>query len=165
MRAGLLRAEIEAAFGDRVAPRERLVIGPEWDRELREIDEGLSSRTWRDVDPDFVREFDALPRLTLRAFCYYLPGYMLACVDEPIASGIGWISAINSLTPPRASLTAEREAFESRAALFDVRQAATIAAFLDAAPALDVLSENPQDPLTKAWNRARVYWRARASSR
>ena len=125
-----LRDKVRRAFGSAVYPGdENLVTGS--DPECFEIAAALRGREWSSVSPTLVRECaEALPLLTPAAFCYYLPAYLLACIDAREQIDVAWDSVIFNLTPSPARESWQRR-FRIRTDGFTALQAEAITAVLE----------------------------------
>jgi hypothetical protein len=149
-----LPALIRSAFATASHPGgDALVIGAvDYDPEYREIASAFARKDWRELSPAFVHEHrDALPLLTPAAFRFFLPAYLLACLEAEQDLDTAPLNVVLSLTPP-AGVTA---AFADRAAAFTAAEASAICAYLETAPNLEGL---PDASVARALH----YWRARS---
>jgi hypothetical protein len=150
-----LQALIRTAFADVPYPGDDALVSGDvtYDPEYREVARDFRGKTWRALSREHVRAHaDALPLLTTAAFRYFLPGYLLACLEVEAELDTAPLNVVFSLTPPDSADPAESEDFAARVAVFGKREAQAICSYLDACQA--------RDPNT-ATARALDYWRSR----
>jgi hypothetical protein len=88
-------------------------------------------KTWNTIaTATVVAHKDAFPLLTDEAKRYYLPAWMLACIDDPRGVDSGVESVLAYLTPPRGRKTRNWETFAKRAESFGAAEHDAIYAFL-----------------------------------
>jgi hypothetical protein len=75
------RELIEAAFADVPYPGDDNIADHQDCLECDDVRAFFCSKSWRDLKFPELRDFP-LPLLTPAAFHYFLPGYMLACLDD-----------------------------------------------------------------------------------
>jgi hypothetical protein len=152
-----LPAVIASAFATAPHPGDdALVIGAvDYDPEYREVANAFARKHWRELSPAFVHEHrDALPLLTPAAFRFFLPAYLLACLEAEQDLDTAPLNVALSLTPPAG----ETAAFAARTAAFTAAEASAICAYLEAAQHLEGL---PGGSVALALR----YWRSRFAAR
>lgn len=96
---------IAGAFADAAYPGDDRIVssstGPDFERdEIKSLLEGLS---WRDVTPGTLdRLRDALPFLSPEGFRFYLPAFMIYCLNDFYRADVATDNVIHSLTVPCA---------------------------------------------------------------
>jgi hypothetical protein len=102
------------------------------DPECREIESAFKGKDWRDVSVEMVRDHkDALPLFTPAAFRYYLPAYMIGCVESPREVDVALDSVLFNLTPPKKHSGWQWDRFWARAQQFDEHEREAIRSFLE----------------------------------
>lgn len=83
MRRDELRSMIVHAFADvRYPGDDHIVADPDHCPECEDVAAAFRGRHWKELTPALIFERkDALPLLRPEAFRYFLPAYLLACVD------------------------------------------------------------------------------------
>lgn len=111
-----------------------------------------------------VREHkEALPLFTPAGFRYYLPAYMIACIDHRDEIDVALDGAIFNLTPPRARRGWKWAWFEARARLFTAPERDAIRGFLELMAQHDVedwASAGRAPPVDRV-QPALAFWRGR----
>ena len=103
-----------------------------YDSESREIASAFKGKNWKDISLKMLREHaDALPFFTLTAFRYYLPAYMIGCVDSYYDVDVALDSVLFNLTPPKERSGWEWDFFYARAQRFNEQEREAIRSFLD----------------------------------
>jgi hypothetical protein len=161
-----LKTKITEAFQKTVYPGdENLVPDAVGDPECIEIARTFKGKEWQSVPPEIVHEHkDALPLFTPAAFCYYLPAYLMACIDAREQIDVAWDSVIIRLTPPKNLQGSRMEFFRTRAEGFSPTQAEALLAFLEFAfekEKADWAREGLEPQ--KDFPQAIKYWKARTS--
>lgn len=79
-----LLSEIRTSFADVLRPeRDEIVISSSGDSERAEIGDKYARYEWADVPQDLLREKqDALHFFTVKAFCYYIPAFLVSIVED-----------------------------------------------------------------------------------
>jgi hypothetical protein len=152
-----LRAAIESAFAAVPQPSPDALVSGDvgYDPEYRDVAESFEGKHWRELSPAFVREHrDALPLLSPAAFRFFLPAYLLACIEAEQDLDTAPLSVALSLTPPEPHDGGASEAFARRTLLFTPVEARAICAYLAAAPT----SAAEREP---SFARASSYWQSR----
>jgi hypothetical protein len=157
-----LRAEIAAAFSGHPYPGDNnLVDAGTLDPKTERLRNAFKNRRWQDVSIDMVRSFkDDLPLFTPAAFAYFLPAYLLACMEAPDEVDTAFDSVIFNLTPPLSDGGWQIRFFQARARLFSQEEANTLSMFLDMAARHEIdewASEGGVPPFDRI-GRARGYW-------
>lgn len=131
------------------------------DPECNEILDAFRGKTWMEVSAQEVRRFaEALPLFTPAAFRYFLPAYMVACLDAPQEADVAKDFLLFNLTPPRDTSGWEFRFFRARADGFGPAERAAIASFLSVMKQLeaeDWASAGRPVP-TNNLERALAYW-------
>jgi hypothetical protein len=103
-----------------------------YDPESSEIANAFKGKDWRDVSVEMLRSYaEALPLFTPAAFRYYLPAYMIGCVDSRYAVDVALDSVLFNLTPPKDRSGWEWDFFWTRAQRFSKREREAIRSFLE----------------------------------
>src|SRR4051794_33677193 len=80
-----VKTKILKAFAATPYPGDKNLVTDQsgYDPEYREVLRAFKGKGWKDISVEMVRKYkDALPLFTPAAFRYYLPAYMIACVDS-----------------------------------------------------------------------------------
>lgn len=128
-----MKAALLAAFAAVPYPGdERIVVDQEaFDPECAEIVRAFTGMRWQDVSVETVRRFkDALPLFTPEAFGFYLPAYMVACIDAPHEVDVALDSVLFRLTPPLPASGWRWDFFQARVQGFKALQVDAIRSFL-----------------------------------
>lgn len=154
------KTKIRDAFANAEYPGDdNLVTDGGCDPGCREIAAAFRGKAWDSISTQMVREYNgALPLLTPAAFRYYLPAYLLGCIDSRQKVDFAWDSVITHLTPPWKS-----EFFTERAEGFMDLQADALVAFLrfvDDAEWAEDWEPPPKSPASRV-RRAPAYWQSR----
>jgi hypothetical protein len=152
-----LREAIVSAFASVPPPAPAALVSgdPDYDPEYREVAHAFAGRHWRELSLAFIREHrDSLPLLSPAAFRFFLPAYLLACLDGTEDLDTAPLSVASSLTPPDPRDRAASEAFAQRALSFTPVEASAVCAYL-ATAATDAGISEPSVA------RALRYWRSR----
>jgi hypothetical protein len=147
------KAAILEAFGGTGYPGdEHFAINSElYDPEVNELKDAFRGKPWTSVSAATVCRFkDALPLFTPEARHYYLPAYMIACIDAYVDADTAVQSVTSYLSPPAKPSGKNWDAFASRAALFSNAQKSAIGAFLE------IMEQ--RDPGNERVLRARAFW-------
>jgi hypothetical protein len=127
----------------------------DYDPEYRDVAHAFQGKHWRELSPAFIREQrDALPLLSPAAFRFFLPAYMLACLDGAQDLDTAPLSVASCLTPPDPHDVAANDAFVRRTLAFMPVEASAICAYLAAVP-------NDAGVAEPSLARAVRYWRSR----
>lgn len=98
---------------------------------------------------------------TANPFRYFLPAYLVACIEGEAELDTAPLNVTSSLTPPAQADTAAGEAFSARVAAFTSEQARAVADYLELAQDRErtagVSGRSPEN----AARRALGYWRLR----
>ncbi|MGH8630775.1 MAG: DUF6714 family protein [Burkholderiales bacterium] len=161
--ADRVKAQIAAAFSKRAYPDDGKVVvdATGFDPESNALGAAFSGQRWTDVPATQVRSFkDALPLFTPAAFAYFLPAYLLACLEAPEEVDTAFDSVIFALTPPATRKGWQWRFFKDRITLFDRAQAEAVAAFLDLAAQREIeeWAREGKRPPPDRIGRARSYW-------
>ncbi|MFO0575607.1 MAG: PASTA domain-containing protein [Polyangia bacterium] len=124
-----IKKAIVEAFADAAAPGEE-DIAPHGCGECQRVRDDLKGHHWQAL-PDDILEYhhDSLPLLGPRAFCFFLPAYLLAALKESDPWGFDSIVIFN-LTPPETLDREEISWFLERVQGFSSAQIASIFSFL-----------------------------------
>jgi hypothetical protein len=102
-----LRSEVERAFAARAYPGDdRIVEQRPWDdREINDVAALLRGKQWREVTLEVLqryprRPFECMLYTTVEGFCYYLPAFLLVCLEPGIPAHNVADSLVFYLTPP-----------------------------------------------------------------
>lgn len=153
-----LRAIITSAFAEAPHPGDAALVTGDvsYDPEYRAVAHAFSGKHWCELSRDFIREHrDALPLLGPSAFRFFLPAYLLACLEDEPDLDTAPSNVVSSLSPPEPGDAASERAFFERAAAFTVAEARAIAAYLQLAR--DRESDGSAE---NAARRALDYWRS-----
>jgi hypothetical protein len=162
MRSHEAEVLIQRAFGDTSRPTDaELFLGPR-DSQVGVLWSELAGKRWNDVDVQCVPAEVALLRFTPGGFHYFLPAYMLACVEGRAQETAAWIAALSFLSPLTGDDAWRTNVFAPRSALFDSAQVEAILAFLGHSCVRDeLILEDPDAPMVAEWNAAMEFWTAR----
>lgn len=157
-------AKIRETFQDATYPGDdNIVTDGGHDPECREIEDGFKGKAWASISPRTVLQYkDALPLLTPAAFRYYLPAYLIACLEAPEEIDVAWDNVIFNLTPPKQQERLQRE-FRARTEEFTVHQVEALVAFLEFVNEREQ-AESGQPGMAALEDRVRPaleYWKAR----
>lgn len=132
--------------------------------DYRELESAFKGKDWRDVSAQIVRDQkESLPLFTPAAFRYYLPSYMMHCVESPREVDVALDSVLFNLTPPKKRSGWEWERFAARAQRFDGRENEAIRSFLELLEQDDIedwLRAGTKRPRSRV-KPALEYWKAR----
>jgi hypothetical protein len=122
----------------------------------------LAAKGWQEVDVRRVPAEIALLRMTPGAFRYFLPAYMLACVEGRAERTAAEIAALSCLSPVSGGETWRANIFGPRVALFDRAQVEAILGFLNH-PCVreELILEDPEAPMVAEWHAAIAFWNER----
>jgi len=129
-----VKRKIIEAFGATPRPGDEDLVTDQsgCDPESREIVSAFKGKDWRGVSVEMLREHrDALPLFTPAAFRYYLPAYMIGCVDLSYDLDVVFDNTLFNLTPPKERGGWEWDFFWARARQFNERERDAIKAFLE----------------------------------
>jgi len=102
------------------------------DPESEEVFSDFRGKSWKEVPIEILRKHkEALPLLTPRAFRYYLPAYMIGCVDSFYDVDVVLDSVLFNLTPPEPRRGWEWNFFRERAEQFNEQERDAITSFLE----------------------------------
>jgi hypothetical protein len=153
-----LRATITSAFAQAPHPGDAALVTGDvsYDPEYRAVAQAFGGKHWCELSRAFIREHrDALPLLGPAAFRFFLPAYLLACVEGEADLDTAPLSVISSLTPPEPDDVDSFRAFSERAAAFTVAETRAIAAYLKHARDRETES-SPENGATRTLD----YWRS-----
>jgi hypothetical protein len=156
-----LRATITSAFAAAPHPGDAALVTGDtsYDPEYRAVAHAFSGKHWCELSRAFIREHrDALPLLGSAAFRFFLPAYLLACLEDETDLDTAPLNVVSSLSPPEPGNTSAR-AFSERAEAFTVAEARAIAAYLQLAR-----DREPEGSIKTAATRALGYWRSARST-
>ena len=127
-KAACLVEEICAAFACLSEPdRAKLVVTTKGDWEGDRVMEDFGGKHWREVPLGvLVRHYDACHLMRPEAYRFYLPAYMLACVENYVEADLIPDFVVSSLVPGRSPLSRA-----SLRALFTPEQRRAIGHFLE----------------------------------
>lgn len=158
------RTKIREAFGGSEYPGDdNLVRDSGHDPECRELAAAFRGKAWESISTQMIRGHkDAFPLFTPAAFRYYLPAYLLGCIDARSEVDVAWDSVIFHLAPPSKSVR-----FTERAEGFTDLQADALVSFLELVDAAGWVEDWEPPPKSQAARarRALEYWRLRARPR
>ncbi len=132
--AALVKADILKAFNGTSYPGdEHFAIGSSsYDPEIEELKNAFRGRDWTSISVATVCHFkDALPLFTPAARRYYLPAYLVACLDAYADADTAVDSVIAYLAPPKKPSGKNWDAFKLQAEEFNDAQKRAIGSFLD----------------------------------
>ncbi len=116
------------------------------------IAKAFSGKKWSELPVEFLRyNASALVFFTDKAFYYYLPAYLIACITDYKVADIVPLDVIILLFPDEKF----KDTFERRIRLFTLEQKRVIREFLlymDAAHRDDFVKITPHRALHKYWN-------------
>jgi hypothetical protein len=148
-----LRAALTAAFAAARHPGDDALVSGDvsYDPEYRDVAKAFAGKHWSDLSFRFVHDHrDALPLLTPAAFRFFVPAYLLACLEHPWEVDTAPLSVARCLTAP-TNPTAAR-AF---ADLFNDSEAKAVLECLSRLAALEIVPE-------AVIERALAHWQAHA---
>lgn len=131
--ADTIKAKIREAFEDAPYPGDESLVADQsdYDPESRVIANAFKGKDWRDVSLEMLRNHaDALPLFTPAAFRYYLPAYMIGCVDSYYDLNVAPGAVLFNLTPPKQRNEWEWDFFWVRAQQFNEHEKGVIKSFL-----------------------------------
>lgn len=161
-----VKAALMAAFAGMPAPgaHDIVIDASGADPESTALEHAFSNLPWQDVTTATVRRFkDALPLFTPAAFAFYLPAYMVACIDAPATVDTALDSVLFNLTPPAPQTGWEWDFFYARTRGYTAPQIAGIRAFLALMAQIehdDWASQGLHAPLERI-GQAADFWAAR----
>lgn len=124
-----LKKAIIETFADATAPEEK-DIAPHGCEECQRIRNDLKGQHWQTLPDDILEyHYDSLPLLGPRAFCFFLPAYLLAALKEPDPWEFD-STVIFNLTPPETLNLEVVTWFLDRVQKFSSAQIASIFSFL-----------------------------------
>ena len=102
------------------------------DPESMEIASAFKGKDWKDVSMEMLHEHaDSLPLFTPTAFRYYLPAYMIGCIDSYYDLDVTLDGVLFNLTPPKERSGQEWDFFWARAQVFNEQEREAIRSFLE----------------------------------
>jgi hypothetical protein len=120
---------------------------------------GLEGKAWTSLSASDIGEIQfALTLLIPEAFQYYLPAFMIGCIDDRLAVKTAWDSIVLQLRPHAGV------AFESKMRGLSAEQAAAIAAFLEWEDAIDREDWGAERSDERRRAKAISYWKARGAA-
>lgn len=131
---GIVKTKILEAFSTTSYPGDENLVadGSGYDPECREIASAFVGKDWRKISVETLRIYaEALPLFTPVAFQYYLPAYMIGCVDSYYGVDVALDSVLFNLTPPEDRSGWEWDHFWARVKLFSEREREAIRSFLE----------------------------------
>lgn len=149
-----LVAAISAAFADVPYPGDDDLVSGDvsYDREYRSVAQAFRGKDWRELSLDFVFVHkDDLPFLSPAALRYFLPAYLLACLQHADELDTAPANVALNLTPPGPCQVAGFTAAEARA----------IAGYLQLAEARERRVWLPRTPPENLAAAALPHWLAR----
>jgi hypothetical protein len=152
-------ASIHNAFGGVPRPAAAELFVGLRDEQVGELVSEMAAKKWQEVDVRRAPAEVALLRMSPDAFRYFLPAYLLACVEGRDPDGASWVAALACLSPISGGERWRQEIFERRGALFDREQTEAILGFLKH-PCVtgELILEDPEAPMVAAWNAAVDFW-------
>jgi hypothetical protein len=158
---GHARSLIASAFGDVKRPvAAELFVGYTTDKRLDGAQSELSTTSWQELDVRRAPAESTLLRMPPRAFHYFLPAYMLACIEGRDRQGAAWITALSCLSPASGGELWRSEVFSPRSALFNAEQAAAVVAFLEhSCVSGELIPDDPNAPMVAEWSAAVKFWK------
>lgn len=126
-------AEIEAAFRDTARPSRSNIVSDSSGKHLEcnQIQKRFENRDWSDiVDNPNKHESSDLSFMTPLAMKYYLPGYMIACVEKSRTAVKMTLSLERRLTPPEYIRASGSQYFEELVKILTRDQYKAISNFL-----------------------------------
>jgi hypothetical protein len=139
-----------------------LVDHNNYDPESEQILNDFKGKNWKDISVEVVRRHkEALSRFTPASFRYYLPSYMIACVDSYYDVDVALDSVLFNLTPPQPRTGWEWNFFWDRAKQFNEQEREAIRSFLeliDHYERADWASEGMEQPVDRV-KPALDFWR------
>lgn len=130
---GIVKAALFAAFADTPYPGDGNIVVDQsvFDPESTEVVSAFAGMRWEDISVEMVRRFkEALPLFTPVAFRFYLPAYMVACVDASYDVDVALDSVLFNLTPRMPQSEWQRDFFQARVEGFFRPQVDAIRSFL-----------------------------------
>ena len=154
-----LRAKVIEAFSSTPHPGERNVTGHPCE-ECHELRDTYGPLTWDTVPSEIIdQNFGQLPLFTPEAYRYFLPAYLLRCLDIDDPDNLVCEFVIYSLTPDDTDDN-QKQWIADRHNLLDREQKGAVAAFLK--HILD--TEAFKDFHVEAADGLRRYWVAHAEN-
>jgi hypothetical protein len=161
----LLRSSIAEHFSTTPYPGDKNIVSEEsYHLEKRQVAEFFRGRDWCDIDLQTLRreyrgdESACLIFMTPEAFRYYLPSYLMICIDSYELADITYDTTIRRLTRP--TRTDDVEWFAERFVPLAPEQAVDIARFLNLMHRLheppegtDRLGQDAKLALDRYWGR------------
>jgi hypothetical protein len=129
-----VNTKILEAFGATHYPGDKNLVTDQsgYDPECREVLRAFKGKDWKNVSVEMVRKYkDALPLFTPAAFQYYLPAYMIACLDSYYDVDTALDSVLFNLTPQESRRGWQWDFFRVRAQQFSERERDAIRSFLE----------------------------------
>ena len=130
---GIVKTALFAAFANTPYPGDKNIVVDQnvFDPECTEIVNAFTGMKWQDVSVEMVLQFkEALPLFTPAAFSFYLPAYMVACVDAYYDVDVALDSVLFNLTPPVSQSGWQWDFFQARIENFAGLQVDAIRSFL-----------------------------------
>ena len=135
-----IRNLIQDAFGNAEYPGDENLVATEplADQIWRQrIAKSLRGKDWTSISPledkEVSHDGSDLLYLTSAAFCYYLPAYLIACIDDFDEADVMGATVIHVLTPPSdegARNSESKKTFDNKIKKFSRVQREAICAFL-----------------------------------
>lgn len=129
-----VHTKILEAFASTPYPGDEALVADQsgYDPECNEICSAFKGKNWKDISVEMVNEHkEALPLLTPGAFRYYLPAYMIGCVNSYYDVDVALDSVLFNLTPPQPRSGLEWNSFWTRAQQFNEQESDAIKSFLE----------------------------------
>lgn len=129
----IVKVALFAAFADIPYPGDENIVVDQnvFDPECTEIVSAFTGMKWQDVSVEMVLQFkEALPLFTPAAFSFYLPAYMVACVDAYYDVDVALDSVLFNLTPPVSRSGWQWDFFQARVKGFSGPQVDATRSFL-----------------------------------
>ena len=130
----IVKAKIAGAFDFTPYPGDENLVTDQsgYNPEASEIEGAFRGKDWKDISVETILKLKAaLPLFTPAAFRYYLPAYMIACVDSYYDVDVALDSVFFNLTPPKSRRGWEWDLFWVRAQQFNKKERDAISSFLE----------------------------------
>jgi hypothetical protein len=154
-----LKEQIRRAFADVPYPGDGRLTSHRPCPECEGVARALEGKAWTSLSASDVGEVQvALTFLIPEAFQYYLPAFMIGCIDDRDAVRAVWDSIVLHLRPHAGA------AFETKVRGFSAEQAAAIGAFLEWEDGIDRQDWGTERSDEKRRAKAIAYWKARGAA-
>jgi hypothetical protein len=126
-------ALIESAFSAAPYPDDLVLDPSPYHLESKEIQAAFAGKRWQDLPLPVLRHHhQSLAFLTPQGFRYFLPAYLLACIDDYEGAGDIPSSVLYHLTPPEDDDPRACAFFRARVDTLSVAEKKAIRAFFEA---------------------------------